>query len=65
MMGGGAFVLLKTGRFPPQSAKQDEIRLGVFLKILNDGAPAMNRARPFATDKASDGCFGPNSANYG
>jgi hypothetical protein len=51
MMGGGAFVLLKTGRFPPQSAEQDEIRLGIFLKILGTGAPAMNRVRPFATDK--------------
>jgi hypothetical protein len=37
MMGGGAFVLLKTGRFPPQSAKQDEIRLGILLKILGFG----------------------------
>jgi hypothetical protein len=58
MMGGGAFVLLKTGGFPSQNAKQAEIRLGILLKILGDRAsPAMNRARPAATDKDVGGVF--------
>jgi hypothetical protein len=34
MMGGGAFLLLKTGRQVPESAKQAEIRLAILLKIL-------------------------------
>jgi hypothetical protein len=34
MMGGGAFILLKTGRNRPKSAKQAEIRLAFLLKIL-------------------------------
>jgi hypothetical protein len=34
MMGGGAFVLLKTAAFPPQSAKQAEIRLAILRKVL-------------------------------
>lgn len=33
-MGGGAFILLKTGRRGPGSAKQAEIRLASLLKIL-------------------------------
>jgi hypothetical protein len=37
MMGGGAFVLLKTGRHRPESAKQAEIRLAILLKILRIG----------------------------
>ena len=36
-MGGGAFVLLKTGRYRPESAKQAEIRLAILLKILRIG----------------------------
>jgi hypothetical protein len=35
MMGGGAFILLKTGRFGPETAKQTEIRLAILLKILS------------------------------
>jgi hypothetical protein len=34
MMGGGRLILLKTGRPRPESAKQAEIGLADFLKIL-------------------------------
>jgi len=34
MMGGGTFILLKTGRAGLESAKQAEIRLAILLKIL-------------------------------
>jgi hypothetical protein len=34
MMGGEAFILLKTGRSGPESEKQTEIRLAILLKIL-------------------------------
>jgi hypothetical protein len=34
MMGGEAFILLKTGRHGPESTKQAEIRLAILLKIL-------------------------------
>jgi hypothetical protein len=34
MMGGGAFILLKTGRPEPESAKQAKNRLAGLLKIL-------------------------------
>jgi hypothetical protein len=37
MMGGGAFVRLKTACFPPQSAKQAEIRLVILLQVLTIG----------------------------
>jgi hypothetical protein len=33
-LGGGAFILLKSGPTGPESAKQAEIRLAIFLKIL-------------------------------
>jgi len=33
-MGGGAFILLKSGRTGPESAKQVEIRIADSLKIL-------------------------------
>jgi hypothetical protein len=33
-MGGGAFILLKSRRAAPESAKQVEIRLANLLKIL-------------------------------
>jgi hypothetical protein len=35
MMEGGAFILLKAGRFGPESAKQAEIRVAGLPKILN------------------------------
>jgi hypothetical protein len=35
MMGGGAFILLKTGCIWPESAKQTEIRLANLPKILS------------------------------
>jgi len=35
MMGGGGFILLKTGRSGPESTKQAEIRLAGLPKILN------------------------------
>jgi hypothetical protein len=34
MMGGKAFILLKTGRFGPKTEKQAEIRLANLAKIL-------------------------------
>jgi hypothetical protein len=34
-MGGGAFILLKSQRAGPESAKQVEIRLANLLKILS------------------------------
>jgi hypothetical protein len=37
MMGGGAFILLKTGQNRPESAKQAEIRLATLLIILGIG----------------------------
>jgi hypothetical protein len=37
MMGGAAFILLKTGRYRPESARQAEIRLAILLKILRIG----------------------------
>jgi hypothetical protein len=40
MMGGGAFILLKTGRYRPESAKQAESRLAILLKILRIGRGA-------------------------
>ena len=33
-MGGGAFILLKAGRFGPETTKQAEIRFANLLKIL-------------------------------
>jgi hypothetical protein len=33
-MGDGAFILLKTGRFEPETTKQAEIRLANLQKIL-------------------------------
>jgi hypothetical protein len=33
-MGGGTFILLKTGRAGPKSTRQAEIRLAILLKIL-------------------------------
>jgi hypothetical protein len=39
MMGGRAFILLKTGRNGPESAKQAEIRLAILPKILSIGGP--------------------------
>jgi hypothetical protein len=46
-MGGGAFILLKDARAGPKSAKQAEIRLAIFLKILpiaRSGAEALAKA---------------------
>jgi hypothetical protein len=37
-MGGGAFILLKSRRAGPESAKQVEIRLANLLKILTIAA---------------------------
>jgi hypothetical protein len=39
-MSGGAFILLKDGRFGPKTAKQTEIHLANLLKILSIGALA-------------------------
>jgi hypothetical protein len=47
MMGEGAFVLLKTGRYRPESAKQAEIRLAILLKILQIGRSRVGR-RPLS-----------------
>jgi hypothetical protein len=46
MMGGGAFILLKTGRSGPKTAKQVEIRLAVLLKILSIGRPREEAGSP-------------------
>jgi hypothetical protein len=35
MMGGGAFILLKSGHLWPETAKQTEIRLAILLKMLH------------------------------
>ncbi len=53
-MGGGAFVLLKTAGLPPQSAKQAEIRVAIFRKVL---PVDVNRGRRPATDKDKRGSF--------
>ena len=37
-MGGGAFILLKSGQIGPESTKQAEIRLANLLKILTIAA---------------------------
>ena len=49
-MGGGTFILLKTGRYRPKSAKQAESRLAILLKILRiwrsrKGVPDSSRLR--------------------
>ena len=65
-MGGGAFVLLKTGRYRPESAKQAEIRLAILPKVLRIGR-SRRETMPGGQRRirACDGRFGPNSASYG
>jgi hypothetical protein len=46
MMGGGTFILLKTGRAGPESAKQAEIRLAIFLKVLHTARFRGENPRP-------------------
>jgi hypothetical protein len=43
-MGGGAFILLKSGRAGPESAKQVEIRLANLLKILGIAVTGLKTA---------------------
>ena len=45
-MGGGAFILLKSRRAGPESAKQVEIRLANLLKILQIAVSAGQMASP-------------------
>jgi hypothetical protein len=45
-MGGGAFILLKSRRAGPESAKQVEIRLANLLKILQIAVSAGQKASP-------------------
>jgi hypothetical protein len=64
-MGGGAFILLKSGRAGPESAKQVEIRLANLLKIL---AIARRRAQngwrgPRTTRTGCIGKFPPDMPN--
>jgi hypothetical protein len=63
-MGGGAFILLKSRRAGPESAKQVEIRLANLLKILAIARrKAQNGWRGPGTTRA--GCVGRFSAGYG
>jgi hypothetical protein len=55
MMGGGAFLLLKTGRQVPESAKQAEIRLAGLLKILGIAGPG-RRMRSQNAQSTCNGC---------
>jgi hypothetical protein len=57
MMGGGAFLLLKTGRRGPESAKQAEIRLAGLLKILDIAGPG-RRMRSQNAQRTYNGCVG-------
>jgi len=65
MMGGGAFILLKAGRYWPESAKQAEIRLANLLKILQI---ARSRGwKPRCKDWGAHAVvvFAPNPVGYG
>ena len=67
-MGGRAFILLKTGRGRPESAKQAEIRLASLQKILRIGgfgkpAPLATAGRDSLRLCRSDSC--PDMANSG
>jgi hypothetical protein len=51
MMGGRAFILLKTGRSGQESSKQPEIRLAYLRKVLRiagskDGTPPQQGREP-------------------
>jgi hypothetical protein len=64
-LGGGAFVLLKGGPTGPETAKQPEIRLAIFLKILQ---VAGLRVRDSLAGAGPDACIGDVcaiSAGYG
>lgn len=54
-MGGGAFILLKTGRSGPESTKQAEIRLAGLPKLLNISAPG-TKIRSQRADSTCNGC---------
>jgi hypothetical protein len=61
MMGGEAFILLKGARAGPKSAKQAEIRLAIFLKILpiaRSGAEALAKAGKGAMGCICDDFYG-------
>jgi len=55
MMGGGAFILLKTGRRGPESTKQAEIRLANLLKILR--TPRLGGESPLQAAKRAHAVF--------
>jgi hypothetical protein len=65
MMGGAGFILLKAGCWGPESAKQAEIRLAIFLKILGIGrsGPAKFALRSWAAHAMV--VQNANSAGYG
>jgi hypothetical protein len=64
MMVGAAFILLKVGRFRPESAKQAEIRLARLLTILRI-AHFGREGGSAAPDGHVMGVFKTNSAGYG
>jgi hypothetical protein len=45
MMSAGSFIRLKAGRSRPESAKQAEIRLAIFLQILRIGRFKAGKSR--------------------
>jgi len=57
MMGGGAFILLKSGRAGPETTKRAKIRLAILLKILHI-APSVRRNRLANIEKGTwKGCI--------
>jgi hypothetical protein len=62
-MGGGAFLLLKTGDFGPESSKQAEIRLAILLKILQ--IARFSAELPKAVKAHSKVVFSEISVGYG
>jgi hypothetical protein len=65
-LGGGAFILLKGGPIGPESAKQAEIRLAIFLKVLQVagfGTKVPPRAPDRARELGMSARFPPDMAN--
>jgi hypothetical protein len=64
MMDGAAFILLKTGRRGPESAKQAEIRLAILLKIVQiAGFLGQNHSQ--RVERTCAGCTGASFRGYG
>jgi hypothetical protein len=64
MMEGGAFILLKAGGRWPETAKQAEIRLADFQRILRISYFGGQSPSP-STERRCDGCTATISAGYG